>query len=135
MTFLRRLSGQLARLSPGSLWGLTAVLVGCVLFFSGVVMPALHKATGDPNFQHMDTYTFRPPSVTFANLDALGPRGIKVYSWGGVFDSLVPATYSLLFGGLLAKIFCVTPQQRPHGELPSLLSCQFGPGNAKPPDQ
>ena len=117
MRFLRRLSGQLARLSASSLWALAAVVAGCVLAFSGIVMPALHKATGDPNFQLLDRYIFRPPSVTFDNLDALGPKGVTMYRWAGALDTLFPATYSLLFEGLLANIFCATPDQRPHGEL------------------
>ena len=121
MRFFRQVSAQLARLSAGSLWGLAAVLVGCVLVVNNLAMPALRKATGDPNFQHSDSYLVRQPSATFDNLDALGPSGVTVYLWVEAIDILIPASYSLLFGGLLAKIFQVAPQQRAQGELASLV--------------
>lgn len=118
----RALSGNLSRIKPPALAAIALVLGAAMSYVFLVVLEEIRAVLGQPNFEVVDAFYIRPPSLTFENLNAMGAKGRSIYMRIAVTDVLIPACLALLLGGLMAKAWRVTPTPRKHGmDLPAYL--------------
>ncbi len=126
MNALRSLSGQLARVKTPTVLAAGLLTVLLMLYIFGVILPAIRSEVGQPRFEVVDAYLVRTPSMTFDNLETLGAKGRSIYLRMAAADVLIPAVYAVLFGGLMARAWGVTPAPRKHGVHPCMhcILCQ-----------
>ena len=125
---LRALSGRLASINTPVLVALGVSQLLLMYYAFGVSLPAIRAEVKDANFEVVDAYFIRPPSLTFANLEQLGPRGSGLYLRLAAADVLIPAVYAPLFGAMVAKSWRVQTVPREGGvnalpRLPSVVAC------------
>ena len=115
MNACRAVSGQLARVTMPAFLVMGALLVTlmCYVFFG--VLPEMRKLLHRPDFEVVDAYYIRPPSVTFANLEALGDEGRKLYLKVAAADTFIPLLYATLLGAWMAWAWRVSPAPRTNG--------------------
>lgn len=115
MNTWRALSGNLSRIKPVTLVAVGIVLGVAMAYVFLVVLEDIRAVVGQPNFEVVDAFYIRPPSLTFQNLETMGPKGRSIYMRIAATDVLIPACLALLLGGLMAKAWLVTPTPKPHG--------------------
>lgn len=117
-SMLRSISGQLASLTTPMLVAVGLLLVVLLVYVAGILTPALRAALRKPDFNIVDAYYWRPPTTTFANLEALGPRGSRgrsIYLRIAAADVFIPASYAMLLGAWMANTWRVSPTPILHG--------------------
>lgn len=88
------------------------------------VLPEMRKMLHQPDFEVVDAYYIRPPSVTFANLESLGVEGRKLYLKVAAVDTFIPLLYAALLGAWMAWAWRVSTTPRTNGlALPCWLLC------------
>lgn len=121
MNTWRALSGNLSRIKPAALVAVGIVLGVAMAYVFLVVLQDIRAVVGQPDFEVVDAFYIRPPSLTFQNLQTMGPKGRSIYMRIAATDVLIPACLALLLGGLMAKAWLVTPTPTPHGNESSRL--------------
>ena len=114
------MSGQLARVTMPAFLAMGALLVALMYSIFFGVLPEMRKLLHRPDFEVVDAYYIRPPSVTFANLEELGVEGRKVYLRVAAADTFIPLLYAILLGAWMAWAWRVSPAPRTNG---LALSC------------
>lgn len=116
----RGLSGKLARIKPLTLIivGILLMLLMCYCFL--VVLPEIRVEVGQPEFEVVDAYYIRPPSMTFSILETMGAKGRRMYMRIASADVFIPFCFATLLGGLMAKAWGASPTPKKHG---GPLSC------------
>ena len=115
MSMLRSISGWLARLKLPTLVAVGVLEVLLAIYVFGSAVPAIRAETGNADFEIVDAYYLRPPSTTFANLEALGSKGRSIYLRIAAADVFIPIGYATLLGAWMAKVWRVSPTPMPHG--------------------
>ena len=115
MGVLRNVSIKLASISTPTLVALGISQLLLMYFAFAVVLPAIRAEVSDEKFELVDAYLIRPPSVTFANLEALGVRGRGLYLQLAAADVLIPAVYAPLFGTIVARSWGVDAVPKKQG--------------------
>lgn len=115
MNIGRALSGNLSRIKPAALIVIALILGAAMAYVFLVVLEEIRAAIGQPEFEVVDAFYIRPPSLTFQILNTMGAKGRSIYMRIAVTDVLIPACLALLLGGLMAKAWRVTPTPTKHG--------------------